>query len=107
MPAATTAPVLPALTTASTARSAISFQQTAIEQLGFLRSAFGRLFVHADEPLRGNRVQARAMAAALFQKWQEQIRIADKVDFEIRIGFQSSDRTIDIRIGRVIAPKGV
>ena len=47
------------------------------------------------------------MTAPFFQKWGEQTRIADEVDFEIRIGFQSSYRTIDIRIGCVIAPEGV
>jgi hypothetical protein len=31
-------------------------------------------------------MQARAMTAALLKHWHDHIRIADKVDFEIRVG---------------------
>ena len=44
-------PRVPRLTTASTVRSAISRQQTAIEQLGFFAQGLRRLLFHADKTL--------------------------------------------------------
>ena len=69
----------------------------------FFPQGFRRLFFHADGTLRRHEPQARA-SAAFFHQGSEQVRIADKVDFQIGVGFQSRDRTIDIRIGCVIAP---